>query len=81
MVDKGWGAVEKGDLSGGAAAFQKALGLKPGDAAASFGLGYVLLKQGNAAAAAPHLCRASQSGGSDAREASGLLAANDLTCP
>lgn len=83
-VDAGWKAVDKGKLSEAAAQFKKGLDSSPDDAAANQGYGYVLLQQGQTAQATGYLCRALAKAGPSSdvgREASGMIARNDLTCP
>lgn len=82
LVNQGWGLVESNPDSA-AAAFRKGIDIRPGDAGANYGYGYVLAnKQGNTAGAKPYLCKALS--GSDIevrREVNSLLKQHQLTCP
>jgi hypothetical protein len=83
LIDRGWQAVDRGDLVSAGSSFQKALGAAPDNADANYGYGYVLLKQGQNDLAARHLCRARSIAGDDSdigREANGMLQASGLTC-
>lgn len=79
-----WAQVSAGDLAGAGATFRDVLSERPGDAEANYGTGYVLVKQGNTALAAPYLCAAhSNARGSDVellREVTQLLRQHGLTC-
>lgn len=83
LIDKGWAAVDRGDLVAAGSSFQKALGAAPENADANYGYGYVLLKQGQNDLAARHLCRARSIAGDNSdigREANGMLQASGLSC-
>lgn len=80
LVRAGWSAVEA-DPNAAKSYFEQALAMSPGHSDASYGYGYVLLKQGEAAAAKPHLCRAMTSGDAQtAREIRALMSKNALSC-
>ncbi|MCB9777181.1 MAG: zinc-ribbon domain-containing protein [Alphaproteobacteria bacterium] len=81
MVDQGWAAVERGDLSGARATFNDALQRDPGNADARFGLGYAYEKLGNETAAVRNYCQVAATGSGDARiEAQGRLRALEASC-
>lgn len=83
LVDKGWGAVDKGKLDAASATFKQAVSQNPEHADANFGYGYVLLKQGQRDLAKKHLCRALQNAGGSSdvgREANGMLQNNGMSC-
>jgi len=80
LVDKGWSAVS-GSPSKAMAYFEQALALKPGDAEASYGLGYALLQVGRGPEAKPHLCRALRNGSTQTkRDVQGMLGQNSMSC-
>ena len=80
LVDKGWNAVS-GSPDRAMTLFRQALELKPGDAEASYGLGYALLQKGQATEAKPHLCRALRNGSTQTkRDVQGMLGQHQLSC-
>jgi hypothetical protein len=80
LVDKGWNSVESNPAAA-KSAFRQALDASPGNAGASYGLGYTLLKTGDAAGAQPYLCAASKSRDVEMqREIQSLLQQNGLSC-
>lgn len=77
----GWSQVER-NPSTAAELFRRALRIKGGDGEATYGLGYALLKLGDASGATRYLCQASRIGGpSTRREVSGLIKTNGINCP
>ncbi len=80
LVDRGWAAVS-GSPNKALTYFEQALERKPGDAEASYGLGYALLQLGRAPEAKPHLCRALRSGSTQTRrDVQGMLGQNSMSC-
>jgi Flp pilus assembly protein TadD len=77
---QGWNLVES-NPSGAAEYFRRALQLRGGDADASYGLGYAMLKLHDRDGARQYLCQAIVTGdASTRREVSGLVKTNGLTC-
>ena len=58
LIDQGGAAMQRGDLAGAHAAFDKAIAVAPGQAPAHFGLGLVELREGSGDAAVASLKRA-----------------------
>ena len=81
LVDEGWDNVDRNPADA-ETAFKAALDVSPGDALASYGYGYALLKQGRTESATAALCSALANADRDIqREVSGVLQSNDLSCP
>ncbi|MFK7929284.1 MAG: tetratricopeptide repeat protein [Myxococcota bacterium] len=79
-IRKGWNAVE-GDANAAADHFRGALDAKPGDAEASYGLGYAMLKLGQKNGARAYLCAASaKASNSTKAEIQGILSNAALSC-
>jgi Flp pilus assembly protein TadD len=81
LVDEGWTLVAD-DPKAAAQRFRAALALTPRDGAASYGLGYALLRAGDEGEATRHLCRAKSYADRDtSREVANLLEHEGLVCP
>jgi hypothetical protein len=84
LIDRAWGAVDRGSVSQAATEFQAALAKDSANAVANYGYGYVLLQQGQTGSATTYLCRALANAGGDVetrRDVEGLLRSNAITCP
>jgi serine/threonine protein kinase len=80
LSDEGWALVGAAPEAA-KAKFNEALALAPDHPDARYGLGYVLLNEGNLDAALPHLCQALASGQTDiVTDVRGLLARSGGTC-
>ncbi|MCO4746516.1 MAG: hypothetical protein KC912_17095 [Proteobacteria bacterium] len=80
LLKQGWSSVS-GDPASAVISFRSALDRRPGDAEASYGLGYALWRLERQSEALPHLCLALRSGGIDTqREVNGMLARSSLSC-
>ncbi len=80
LAQRGWDTMEK-DPGAAEALFRSALQTAPNEPDVTYGLGYSLLKQGQAQAARPYLCQAAATGDSDTkREVTALVGRNGLSC-
>ncbi len=80
LVEQGWNSFDSDpELARGR--FEAALAIDPNHADANYGYGYALLKQGQATASVPYLCRAQRTGDAEsARDIRALLSQNGLSC-
>ncbi|MCB9687453.1 MAG: tetratricopeptide repeat protein [Alphaproteobacteria bacterium] len=80
LISEGWRLVET-DPQAASRKFRAALDQRPGDAEASYGLGYSLLQLGDREGARPWLCSALGSGNRELhREVQSVLDHKQLTC-
>ena len=80
LSEQGW-ALVGAQPEAAKAKFNEALAVAPNHADARYGLGYVLLNQGDLDAALPHLCKALASGQTDiVTDVRGLLARSGGSC-
>lgn len=81
LLKQGWGQMSS-NPSGARASFDKVLATQPDHSEAAYGVGYVLLQQGDKDGAQHWLCKSLRGADVDtAREVRGLLERNTLACP
>ena len=80
LVDSGFAKMDRGDMSGAAKDCKAALAQQKSHGGANLCVGIAYAELGNEAGAKPYLCRASKAGGTDAKEAKGMLADLGMSC-
>jgi len=81
LIADGWKKADK-DPAEALQLFKQALAISSSNSEANLGAGYILKEQGNLTAAKKHLCKAAKSPDNDTvREALGMLADSNLSCP
>jgi cell division septation protein DedD len=80
LVEQGWNRFDS-DPAYSRGRFEAALAIDPNHADANYGYGYALLRQGQATASTPYLCRAQRTGDAEsARDIRALMSQNGLSC-
>src|SRR5690606_23681397 len=83
LVERGWSAIDRGDLAGAISTFRQAYSREPNDPQVNYGYGYAMLERGDTEAASDHLCRAAARSGGDVtldREVAGVIKRAGISC-